>query len=51
MRHGLPLEESPAAKVHHHAYPNGLLQRMVSVAILSLTVCDIVQRVYSAEVN
>lgn len=49
--HGLPLKESPAAKVHHHAYPSGLVEHMVSVATFSLTLCDVVQRVYSAEVN
>ena len=51
MYHGLPLKESPAAKVHHHAYPSGLVEHMVSVATFSLTLCDIVQRVYSAKVN
>ena len=51
LYHGLPLKESPAAKVHHHAYPSGLVQHMVSVATFSLTLCDIVQQVYSAEVS
>ena len=48
---GLPLEASPAAKFQHHSYPRGLVQHMVSVATISLTLCDIVERVYGAQVK
>ncbi len=48
---GLPLKESPAAKAHHHAYRSGLVEHMVSVVTFSLTLCNIAQQVYSAEVN
>ena len=48
---GLPLETSPAAKLQHHSYPRGLVQHMVSAATISLTLCDVVERVYGAQVK
>lgn len=51
MYRGLPLETSPAAKVHHHAYPKGLVQHMISATAISLTLCDLVEKTYHTPVN
>jgi 7,8-dihydroneopterin 2',3'-cyclic phosphate phosphodiesterase len=48
---GLPLETSPASKRHHHSYPSGLVQHMETVATISLTLSDIVERTYGTPVN
>jgi len=48
---GLPLETSPASKRRHHSYPRGLIQHMETVAIISLTLSDIVEKTYLTPVN
>jgi 7,8-dihydroneopterin 2',3'-cyclic phosphate phosphodiesterase len=48
---GLPLETSPASKRSHHSYPHGLIQHTYAVAMISLTLCDIVEKTYHTPVN
>jgi 7,8-dihydroneopterin 2',3'-cyclic phosphate phosphodiesterase len=47
----LPLEECPGGAYVHHAYEGGLLQHTVAVVHLSLTICDLVEKVYGGEVD
>lgn len=48
---GLPLENSPAGVSHHHSYPGGFVEHVVSTTEIALTLCDVVKRVYYGKVN
>ncbi len=48
---GLPLEASPASRRRHHSYAAGLTQHTVSASRIALTLCSVVEQIYSAEVN
>ena len=47
----LAFDEAPGGAYIHHAYEGGLLQHTLAVAYLSLTMCDMVERVYGGEVD
>lgn len=47
----LPVEECPGGAYQHHSYSGGLLQHTVGVANLSLTLCDMVEKVYGGAVD
>ncbi len=48
---GLPLETSPASKKRHHSYPKGLVQHTVTVATISISLSNIVEKIYRTPVN
>ncbi|HEY4675323.1 MAG TPA: HD domain-containing protein [Candidatus Bathyarchaeia archaeon] len=48
---GLPLETSPAGLSHHHSYPGGYVEHVVSTTNIALTLCDSVEKVYHGSVN
>ena len=48
---GLPLDVSPAGLSHHHCYPGGYIEHVVSTANIALTMCDSVEKVYHGKVN
>lgn len=48
---GLPLDVSPAGLSHHHCYPRGYIEHIVSTAKLALAMCDSVEKVYHGKVN
>ena len=48
---GLPLENSPAGLSHHHCYPGGYLEHVVSTANLALAMCNSVEKIYHGKVN
>jgi len=48
---GLPLESSPAGVSHHHAYPGGFVEHVVSTTQVALTLCDVVENVYRGKVD
>jgi 7,8-dihydroneopterin 2',3'-cyclic phosphate phosphodiesterase len=48
---GLPLETSPAGVSHHHSYPGGFVEHVVSTTEIALTLCNVVKRVYYGKVN
>ncbi len=48
---GLPLEISPAGLSHHHCYPGGYVEHVVSTVSLALAMCDSVEKVYHGKVN
>jgi 7,8-dihydroneopterin 2',3'-cyclic phosphate phosphodiesterase len=48
---GLPLNTSPAGLSHHHCYPGGYVEHIVSTANLALAMCDSVEKVYRGKVN
>ena len=48
---GLPLEVSPAGLSHHHYYPGGYIEHVVSTANIALAICDSVKEVYHGKVN
>jgi 7,8-dihydroneopterin 2',3'-cyclic phosphate phosphodiesterase len=48
---GLPLDISPAGLSHHHCYPGGYIEHVVSTATLALAICDSVKAVYHGKVN
>jgi len=48
---GLPLNVSPAGLSHHHCYPGGFIEHVVSTANLALALCDSVERVYHGRLN
>ncbi len=47
----LPLHESPAGMSHHHCYPGGYLEHVVSTANFAISMCDSVEKVYHGKVN
>ncbi|MEM3442386.1 MAG: HDIG domain-containing protein [Candidatus Bathyarchaeia archaeon] len=48
---GLPLEVSPAGLSHHHCYPGGYIEHVISTANIALAMCDSVEKVYRGKVN
>jgi len=48
---GLPLETAPAGASHHHSYPSGLVEHVVSTTNIALALCDTIKNVYSGKVN
>jgi len=48
---GLPLETSPAGVSHHHSYPGGFVEHVVSTTEIALNLCDVVKRVYDGKVD
>jgi len=47
----LPLKTAPAAKSHHHAYPGGYIEHVVSSTKIALAMCDSIEKVYHGKVN
>lgn len=48
---GLLLDVSPAGLSHHHCYPGGYVEHVVSTANLALAMCNSVEKVYHGKVN
>jgi len=48
---GLLLQSSPAGVSHHHAYPGGFIEHVVSATQIALTLCDVVENVYHGKVE
>jgi 7,8-dihydroneopterin 2',3'-cyclic phosphate phosphodiesterase len=48
---GLPLDVSPAGLSHHHCYPGGYVEHVVSTASLALAMCNSVEKVYHGKVS
>jgi len=48
---GLPLETSPAGMSRHHSYPGGLIEHVVAMSEVALTLCDVIEKVYSGKVD
>jgi 7,8-dihydroneopterin 2',3'-cyclic phosphate phosphodiesterase len=48
---GLPLETAPAGASHHHSYPSGLIEHMISSTRIALALCATVEKVYDGKVN
>lgn len=48
---GLPLDVSPAGLSHHHSYPGGYVEHVVSTANLALALCNSVEKVYRGKVK
>ena len=48
---GLPLDVSPAGLSHHHCYPGGYVEHVVSTVNLALAMCSSVEKVYHGKVN
>jgi 7,8-dihydroneopterin 2',3'-cyclic phosphate phosphodiesterase len=48
---GLPLEVAPAGRSHHHTYPGGYLEHVVSASDLALAMCNSVERIYHGKVS
>lgn len=47
----LPLDVSPAGLSHHHCYPGGYIEHVVSTANLALAMCDSIEKVYHGKMN
>ena len=48
---GLPLDVSPAGLSHHHCYPGGYIEHIISTTNLALALCNSVEKVYHGKVN
>ncbi|MBS7623982.1 HDIG domain-containing protein [Candidatus Bathyarchaeota archaeon] len=48
---GLPLAEAPASRSHHHSYPGGLIEHILSTINIALALCDSVERIYGGRVD
>jgi len=48
---GLPLEVSPAGLSHHHCYPGGYIEHVVSTANIASAMCNSAEKVYHGKVN
>lgn len=47
----LPLDTCPAGAYQHHSYPGGLVQHTLSVFKIAMTLCDIIEELYTGEVD
>jgi 7,8-dihydroneopterin 2',3'-cyclic phosphate phosphodiesterase len=47
----ISLKTAPAGKSHHHAYPGGYIEHVVSSTKIALAMCDSVEKIYSGKVN
>ncbi|MCD6529701.1 HDIG domain-containing protein [Candidatus Bathyarchaeota archaeon] len=45
------ISESPASVFRHHSYKHGLLEHTISVTMLGITLCDILEKVYGVKAN
>ncbi len=48
---GLPFEEAPASRSHHHSYPGGLLEHTLSTVNIAMALCDSIEKIYGGKVN
>ena len=48
---GVPLDISPGGLSHHHTYRGGYLEHIEATAALALSLCDVVEQVYSGRVD
>lgn len=48
---GSSLAETPASRFHHHSYPGGLIEHMLSTINIALAICDSVEKIYGGKVN
>jgi len=48
---GLPLEVSPAGLSHHHCYPGGYIEHVISTTNIALAMCNSVEKVYHGKIN
>lgn len=47
----IPLNEAPASRSHHHSYPGGLIDHILSTVNIALALCDSVEKIYGGKVN
>ncbi len=48
---GVSFDVSPGGLAHHHTYEGGYLEHVAATARIALTLCDVVEKVYSGKVN
>lgn len=48
---GMPLEISPAGRSHHHSYPGGYMEHVVSATNIALAMCETAEKIYHGKVN
>lgn len=48
---GLPLDAAPAGLSHHHCYPGGYVEHVISATNLALALCNSVEKVYRGKVD
>jgi putative nucleotidyltransferase with HDIG domain len=48
---GLPLEKAPAGRSHHHCYPGGYVEHVISTTNIALAMCDSVEKIYHGKTN
>lgn len=48
---GIPLDASPAGLSHHHSYPGGLVEHMISTTNIALALCDTAEAVYNTKAD
>ncbi|MEM1531197.1 MAG: TraI domain-containing protein, partial [Candidatus Bathyarchaeia archaeon] len=48
---GMPIEEAPASRFHHHSYPGGLLEHTLSTINIAMAICDSIEKIYGGRVN
>ncbi|MEM3754209.1 MAG: HDIG domain-containing protein [Candidatus Bathyarchaeia archaeon] len=48
---GIALSEAPASISHHHNYAGGLIEHMIATSKISLSLCEIVEKVYGGKVD
>lgn len=47
----LSFDVSPAGLSHHHCYPGGYIEHVVSTANIALVICNSVEKIYHGKVN
>jgi len=48
---GLSLVKTPAGIYHHHGYPGGLVEHIISATRIALALCDSVEKVYHGKID
>jgi len=51
LQRDFSISESPASVFRHHSYRHGLLEHTISVTILGITLCEVLEKVYGAKAD
>ncbi|PDM26198.1 dihydroneopterin 2',3'-cyclic phosphate phosphodiesterase [Candidatus Bathyarchaeota archaeon B24-2] len=51
LQRDFSISESPASVFRHHSYRHGLLEHTISVTILGITLCEVLEKVYGVKAD
>ena len=51
LQRDFSISESPASVFRHHSYRHGLLEHTISVTVLGITLCEVLEKVYGVKAD